>query len=614
MPWVNELMNSTLYGLHDHVLHLLQSGHSPDGPGDLYLTPLHVAILNNDLRMTTLLLDHCADVELRNHDENTPVYSCLKNNVSIELLDLLLACNAKLDITNMLDRTPLHVATQFSKSQDKINRIITRSQTNTVNRVDYYGNTAFHYLLRNTKLTKIQLVELIKIFIHEGATIKIPDRDFRTPFHLALKHSFCLSIVQRLLVSASTLLPWSIKWKYGQNILHFLFYNCKDAGQVFSLLTERSEIRSVLKRMLAEIDDTESSAISVYLRRTDCEPDIVQRILRLASGIEHNVASTALDTLMFMTDKPDTRHTTSGIKLEIIQDYLNPKNVEDDKVYISKKTQLMKSRSIVTHNSGICSSSVQYTLSKLMDKLAEAIRQLDNRFEITVKRLNNITQTEENTSTKNTSTFEFAENISAFEFAENRSASEFAEKISAFEFAENIPTFEFAFCLNKFAGICEFSHCDSMTSLLLLRSRDYPPQQEYANFFDANRRLLPSLIKDIFSSLLRVALGEIKNWSFPRISFVSQTINTWEQDDDSFQIAWNLSNDYYLLFKVRVIPVIEDGRILPWTLHANSVPLIQNSREFIKNDGVMFRIPKLGKRYFSTLYSKYGLFDEKVFK
>ena len=99
----------------DEVRSLLAAGANVDGPRDSKLTPLMVAVENNDdERVIEALVDAGASLEAGAEGGGTPLILAILANRSVDLVRALIEAGARLETTNRLGRSPLVLAARFS--------------------------------------------------------------------------------------------------------------------------------------------------------------------------------------------------------------------------------------------------------------------------------------------------------------------------------------------------------------------------------------------------------------------------------------------------------------------------------------------------------------------
>ena len=75
------------------------------------MSPLHVAILQNNRDIVELLLEKGADVNLQNNSGDTPLHFAIAGE-NVELCNLLLNAGADVNLQNENGKTPLHHAVE----------------------------------------------------------------------------------------------------------------------------------------------------------------------------------------------------------------------------------------------------------------------------------------------------------------------------------------------------------------------------------------------------------------------------------------------------------------------------------------------------------------------
>ncbi|XP_033116286.1 serine/threonine-protein phosphatase 6 regulatory ankyrin repeat subunit C-like [Anneissia japonica] len=104
LMWAAEL------GFDSKLGFLLKSGANPMAVDKIGQTALHKTIRNKTLKCATTLLDHCSEIiHVKDHMEQTALHFAAGEG-NDELVDLLIAHGAKVDLADRLGRAPLHWA------------------------------------------------------------------------------------------------------------------------------------------------------------------------------------------------------------------------------------------------------------------------------------------------------------------------------------------------------------------------------------------------------------------------------------------------------------------------------------------------------------------------
>ena len=145
----------------------VNSTHHPEG-----LSALHIAVKRSDHALATLLIDRGANPNLASRAGDTPLHvavsgTCKSSHtpVSIEMMQLLLACGADPGAHNMQGRPPLHAALMpagpgMARDVDAVQALL--SGDDALRRADRGGNTTLHYLAAAAQPDLAALAALLK--------------------------------------------------------------------------------------------------------------------------------------------------------------------------------------------------------------------------------------------------------------------------------------------------------------------------------------------------------------------------------------------------------------------------------------------------------------------
>ena len=137
-------------------------------------TPLHFA--RNNLEACRMLLEHNAEVDLRNNDGHTPFLSVWKSGGKPDILQLFLDYNADVHVCDGKEDTPLHFAARegfFELAQ------ILLEHNADVNSQNYHGSTPL--LLAS----EYGYPDVVQLLLDYKADLYLRDSDGDTPLHCA---------------------------------------------------------------------------------------------------------------------------------------------------------------------------------------------------------------------------------------------------------------------------------------------------------------------------------------------------------------------------------------------------------------------------------------------
>jgi ankyrin repeat protein len=175
------LQNAIKGGQLDDVRLLLENGMDVNKSFNDGVTPLHVAIINNQENIAAMLLQAGAKVDAPDSTTlATPLHmAALYGRVGIA--ELLIKKNADVNAVMKFDITPLQVATQFNQPQ--IVEILINNKAD-INHVDQEGFTALHFAAQNGDET------IARLLIDHRAKVNVRDKTKKaTPLNIAVENN-----------------------------------------------------------------------------------------------------------------------------------------------------------------------------------------------------------------------------------------------------------------------------------------------------------------------------------------------------------------------------------------------------------------------------------------
>ena len=172
-------------------------------------TPLHTSIIIKKDQYTRILIEHMPDVNTFDQAGYTPLMHACKNN-NLEIIDDLINHNADVDIKNKNHISAITISinnpTIFKRlipSSDDMEHLfiescraniteICKALTNPkyINKRDQHKSTALHYAILNNN------IKLTQHLLDNGADVNIKDKDGNTALHLSLHHpDICKQII-----------------------------------------------------------------------------------------------------------------------------------------------------------------------------------------------------------------------------------------------------------------------------------------------------------------------------------------------------------------------------------------------------------------------------------
>lgn len=176
----NRLLNYIEKGNVNGVKSLLDMGIQVNGRHYRRMTPLHIAVFNENIEIIKLLIDRGAKVNLRNKDGNTALNISTLINTDIEIIKLLLNSAADPNIGDLAKNTPLHRATK-----PEIAEILIDSGAS-IDAKNSSGNTPLHNAVLRFFGVTTDSLNFIKTLIDSGADTNIKNNLGFTPPQMIL--------------------------------------------------------------------------------------------------------------------------------------------------------------------------------------------------------------------------------------------------------------------------------------------------------------------------------------------------------------------------------------------------------------------------------------------
>ena len=124
---------------------------------------MHDAISKNNVEIAKLLIEHGADVNVTDILDNTPLDDAISKN-NTEIAKLLIEYGADINVKGDYGKTPLHDA--ISKNNVEIAKLLIEHGAD-VNVKDYIGYTLLGYAVSNNN------AEIVKLLIEHGANVNV---------------------------------------------------------------------------------------------------------------------------------------------------------------------------------------------------------------------------------------------------------------------------------------------------------------------------------------------------------------------------------------------------------------------------------------------------------
>ena len=179
---------------------------------------LHIAVENNNLEITKMLIENKININITDKYFNTPLHISTKND-NIEISKLLLDNGARQNIPNFKSYYPLHYAIE-NNNINMINLLLDKHAD--INCIDLLGNSPLHISV------KLNNINLIKHLIENNADINITNNLNLSP----LCYSSDLNITKYLIEKGARINPNALINAVKNNRFDHLVYLIKHGGDV----------------------------------------------------------------------------------------------------------------------------------------------------------------------------------------------------------------------------------------------------------------------------------------------------------------------------------------------------------------------------------------------
>ena len=189
------------------------------------ISPLTIAVMNNDVELTKLLIANKANLSIVTKDGESLIEYAI-NNDNVDLLQVLVEAGADINYAGISSYTPLMIAAK--SGAENIARILLTQKVD-INAVDKYGDTALHIASEYSNLP------IVRMLLEKKPNLNIQDQNGDTPLHKAV-NSGNIDIVSELVLSGADVMIRNNNGKYPIDI-------AKDNNNsaIFEILREAEE-------------------------------------------------------------------------------------------------------------------------------------------------------------------------------------------------------------------------------------------------------------------------------------------------------------------------------------------------------------------------------------
>ena len=259
-PYLPPIIDFALESRQVELLPLLvDQGGTVNRPDEWGVTPLHTAVIRQDLKLVTKLLQSGAQVVAPDLCKNTPLHHAVLGGNS-EIITLLAQQGGKSALTaqDSWGQTPLHVAVNKG---DMTSLKVLLAAGGDVNSVDKYRRTLLYWASKNGFL------EFVQLLLAKGAEVDKGIEDGSTPLHVASEHGHT-SCVELLLAKGAEV---DKETKDGSTPLHVAVANRNQACvQMLVLHGANSRIKAKDGKIPLDIAQEKGDKILLFQEESKC--------------------------------------------------------------------------------------------------------------------------------------------------------------------------------------------------------------------------------------------------------------------------------------------------------------------------------------------------------
>jgi len=170
------------------------------------ISPLHLAVENQDKEMTELLLKHGADVNLATIEGDTPLLIAVQKG-SMPVFDLLLDFGADVNLAPPQQVTPLTCAV-YKKNEEIFCRLVANGAT--IDPILTEGVTPLHMAAQQGYL------HFVKLLLEKGANVNLDSPGYGSPLCTAIKNKH-QEVIQFLLEKGAKAPQMLLVFKVTEN-------------------------------------------------------------------------------------------------------------------------------------------------------------------------------------------------------------------------------------------------------------------------------------------------------------------------------------------------------------------------------------------------------------
>lgn len=308
MPWKDPLLAAVQYKSAKTVLKLLQ--HNPvsvDGPCSDFISPLKIAISNDDIHSVKTLIQYKANVNLPDSDGDTALHLAACSETSFAVFKEVLKAGANMYCKDINEKTPLHYAC-LEANVDKVVAML-KFLNPPVNEPDEEGATPPHFLVDASSEFEgdaiNHVVKTIKLAVKKGFDINTKTKEGETILHVASRGIYSELFIPELLKIKG--INVTIQNKYRENFIHcFLRYRAGiDTSERFMFYLLDEQLPIIPKEQLATIMNQQNNdghlPVFFYIIRGVVNVKLVKHFITFIENI--NIKEKFGHTLLHLTSQ-----------------------------------------------------------------------------------------------------------------------------------------------------------------------------------------------------------------------------------------------------------------------------------------------------------------------
>ncbi|XP_045193667.2 serine/threonine-protein phosphatase 6 regulatory ankyrin repeat subunit A-like [Mercenaria mercenaria] len=164
---------------------LLKAGGDVNARDSKGNSPLHRAVMREDILIISLLLEHGADVTIKNNEGWFALHTCCNSSGSdtmVTAMKSLISHGSDVNSTDHFGMTQLHHLAKWLASKLAVKTLVSEGADLCIR--DYCGNCPVHYFRSYFKDEEKSFIETLKEFFPSHKTTNVADMKGQTPLHL----------------------------------------------------------------------------------------------------------------------------------------------------------------------------------------------------------------------------------------------------------------------------------------------------------------------------------------------------------------------------------------------------------------------------------------------